>query len=204
MKSDILNITEPDFFNKTKPVTGDQAQLDEVLTKARSTFAVGDIVNIKSAGYVGKVIGYNDSLGGFSPGVRYPVLVKIIRNYTETNKDVVGSVFEYALDQLIKRRYYRIDSGHKALENGAHRPLSSMFDIAEVCDAIMITGHDYGQDYIEAPEDPTIEVMLTEFLTDRKLIYETVSGKEVDDEVEKLISIYGYMKSGQRKLASAL
>ena len=97
------------FINELKPVSGEEAQLQEVMTKAREAFAIGDTVFVKYTGYTGKVVGYNNSLGGFYPGIRFPVLVRITHADDPKWDDVVGSVYQYQLDQLTKPRYYKVD-----------------------------------------------------------------------------------------------
>ena len=50
--------------------------------------------------YTGEIVGLNTATGGFYPGSREPVYVKITGCETEKFKSAIGETFSYALDQV--------------------------------------------------------------------------------------------------------
>jgi hypothetical protein len=87
--------------DELKPHDGEHRELHEVLAKAEKDFPIETLVLVKYTPYKGVVHGYNKMLGGFYPGVRYPVFVKITDDGDGLHK-VVGQVFEYSLEYLEK------------------------------------------------------------------------------------------------------
>lgn len=73
---------------------------DEGPTKEQAA-AVNAMMNMRCkinyGSYTGTVIGLNSSTGGFYPGGRYPVIVKI----DKTQDGATNQVFEYGLDEVI-------------------------------------------------------------------------------------------------------
>lgn len=92
------------LLEELKPAPGEHGQLQEVFAQAEHDFPIETLVLIKGTPYKGVVQSYNRMLGGFYPGVRYPVNVKIIDDGEEGKglHQVVGQVFEYGLDYLEK------------------------------------------------------------------------------------------------------
>lgn len=90
------------LMEELKPKSGEAAELETLLEKTRTEFQIGTHVVIKNTGYTGKVVKYNENLGGFYPGVRYPVIVRIIHSdsFEMKKQGVIGSHFEYSTDQL--------------------------------------------------------------------------------------------------------
>jgi len=135
-------------------------------------------VEVKGTSYIGRVHGFNERLGGFYPGVRYPVLVRIIHNDSNSTRfnDVPGSVFEYDIEQLehYQVKYYKVDAGSRALSEGCVFPLAKLFTIAELADQKLIEGYAYGDDYLFVPKDKTKAKAIEELLTENKLIWEIV------------------------------
>lgn len=83
------------------PLYNEQEQLDSLLMDARKKFPIGAKVKILHTGYTGEVVSYNNRLGGFYPGVRYPVCVRITYSEkVEFRERAVGSIFEYGMEQL--------------------------------------------------------------------------------------------------------
>jgi hypothetical protein len=77
--------------------------LCEVLKYCESRFPIGVAVAILHTPYIGEIETYNDRLGGFYPGVRYPL--KITIRHSSDPKFVeraVGSTFEYHYDQIAR------------------------------------------------------------------------------------------------------
>ena len=70
--------------------------------------------------------------------------------------------------------YYKIDAGHRALDNGAVAPLSKLFQIAAAANTKVLTGRGYGDDYIKVPQNEDKEIV-EQLLKEEKLPYEIVS-----------------------------
>lgn len=70
--------------------------------------------------------------------------------------------------------YYKIDAGHRALENGAVAPLNKLFQIATAAKTKVLTGRGYGDDYIKITQKEDQEVV-EQLLKEEKLPYEIVS-----------------------------
>ncbi len=90
------------LYKELQPEDGERAQLEKLLVEVRKAFPIGTVVDIMHTGYTGEVIKYNEALGGFYPGIRYPVKVKIIKKDPKCKHNVIGSVFEYTPDQLMR------------------------------------------------------------------------------------------------------
>ena len=89
------------LMEELRPKCGEEKQLETVLAIARQLFPIGAHIKVKNTGYTAKVVRYNTNLGGFYPGVRYPIIVKITHsNDFKFRKGAVGSTFEYTTDQL--------------------------------------------------------------------------------------------------------
>lgn len=82
------------------PQPGEEAQLNALLQLARERYPVGTPVKVLWTSYTGVVHGHNERLGGFYPGVRYPVYVRITSTEDPKFAEAVGRVFEYGLDQM--------------------------------------------------------------------------------------------------------
>lgn len=166
------------LFEELKPKTNEQNKLEEVNADLKSKFKIGDTVKIDGTSYYGVIHGYNESVSGFYPGHQFPLLVKVIDVEYENGlfRDAVGLVFQYGLEQVFqyKREYYKIDAGHRALENGAIAPLSKMFEIASLADQKLMTGNTYGDDYLFVPMNKEKAKAIEDLLTESKLIWEIV------------------------------
>ncbi len=90
------------LYRELKPENNEEAKLAVVLAAAEVSFPLGCKVKVMGTGYIAEVVKYNKNLGGFYPGVRYPVLVKIIRSKDKKFRKAVGMIFEYTPDQLKK------------------------------------------------------------------------------------------------------
>lgn len=77
-----------------------QDNLQQILSKAKLDFPIGTKVKILNTDYIGEVDHYNESSGGFYPGYRYPIFVKITDCVTLKFKQFIGRTFQYSLDQL--------------------------------------------------------------------------------------------------------
>lgn len=82
------------------PKPGEAEQLAALLQIARERYPVGAPVKVLWTSYTGVVHGHNERLGGFYPGVRYPIYVRITACEDEKFQKAVGSVFEYGMDQM--------------------------------------------------------------------------------------------------------
>lgn len=164
------------LFEQLKSQPTEEKELEKVLALVTAVFKVGDIVHVKGTSYIGVIHGFNTSLGGFYPGVRYPIFVKITKSENPKRANVPGSVFEYDLSQVVhfKQRYYKVNAGPRAVDNGAIYPLSKMFAIAEVADQKVLKGQYYGDDYLTVPLDEGKRKAVEELLTEEKLIWEIV------------------------------
>ncbi len=60
----------------------------------------GKLCRVKHTCYTGIVHKLNTSTGGFYPGKLYPIYVKITHSSESEFERAVGSVFEYALNQI--------------------------------------------------------------------------------------------------------
>jgi hypothetical protein len=81
-----------------KPGADERSELGVILAAARKTHPIGMYVCVKDTTHIGIIESYNERLGGFYPGVRYPINIRVL--YSTLSK-AVGCVFEYAADQLI-------------------------------------------------------------------------------------------------------
>ena len=164
------------LFEQLKPQSNEEKELEILLAEVTAVFKVGDIVHVKGTSYIGVIHGFNTSLGGFYPGVRYPIFVKITKSENPKRANVPGSVFEYDLTQVVhfKQRYYKVNAGPRAVDNGAIYPLSKMFAIAEAADQKVLKGQYHGDDYLAVPLDEGKRKAVEELLTEEKLIWEIV------------------------------
>lgn len=89
------------WFDELKPRSNEEKELEKALAEVTAIFKVGDIVRVKDTSYIGVIHRFNTSLGGFYPGVRYPIFVKITKSEDPKWATVAGSVFEYELNQVI-------------------------------------------------------------------------------------------------------
>lgn len=55
---------------------------------------------IKGTDYIGEIVELNTSEGGFYPGSRCPIYVKILQSTNNKYPEAVGHVFEYNLPQI--------------------------------------------------------------------------------------------------------
>lgn len=60
----------------------------------------GKIIKVKHTSYHGEVYKLNEATGGFYPGSREPIYIRITAVDDEKWAKVVGQVFSYSLDQL--------------------------------------------------------------------------------------------------------
>jgi hypothetical protein len=72
--------------------------IQKIFAEAQRRFKPRDLVKIDHTDYVGTIAGYNTSTGGFYPGWRFPVYVKIDGSCFE---DKESRTFEYVLDQVL-------------------------------------------------------------------------------------------------------
>ena len=79
---------------------GEAAQLEALLQIARERYPIGAPVKVLYTTYTGVVHGHNERLGGFYPGIRYPVYVQITACDDPKFERAVGDVFEYGIGQL--------------------------------------------------------------------------------------------------------
>lgn len=71
-------------------------RIDEAM-KAKVESLIGKRCKIKYTNYVGTIESFNDSLGGFYGGERFPYLVRI----DEVNNGWKNVLFEYGEDQIM-------------------------------------------------------------------------------------------------------
>lgn len=83
-----------------QPQHDEEKLLEGILHSVKQKFSVGQIVTIKDTGYTGVVTGFNECLGGFYPGVRYPIFVKITKSEDPNFERAVGCIFEYSENQV--------------------------------------------------------------------------------------------------------
>ena len=93
------------LYKEMQPAAGEKAELDKLLDQVKETHPIGMYVDVEHTTHIGIVVSYNNNLGGFYPGVRYPVNVKII--YSSLDK-AVGCTFEYGADQLKPVNLYEL------------------------------------------------------------------------------------------------
>ena len=153
---------------------------DNTLQAAKDQFKIGDVVKINNIHHIGIVVSYNDVMGGIYSGVRYPFFVRIIKTY-QILRNTIGEIFPYEVTSLevIKPQFYKIDCGTKALNNGSHAPLSTMYELAKTTNTLIIPGVHYGDDYILVPDDVEEAKAVEELLNESKLI-----GTKVDKPSE--------------------
>lgn len=60
----------------------------------------GKKCSIKYTDYIGEIVKLNTSDGGFYPGNRFPIYVKILESTNGKYPEAVGQVFEYDLPQI--------------------------------------------------------------------------------------------------------
>lgn len=89
-----------DIYKALKPQMGESEELEIIIKQAAEMFPSNTFVEVFGTDYVGEVVSYNKKLGGFYPGVRYPVNVKIIHSPSERFKTAIGKVFECTFDNL--------------------------------------------------------------------------------------------------------
>lgn len=70
--------------------------------------------------------------------------------------------------------YYQVNAGPLAVFNGAVAPLTTLFSLAELAGASVISGESYGQDYLRVPDDPGDRQALEELLVETRLIWGVV------------------------------
>jgi len=88
------------LHEELKPALGEQSELATLLEIVKVKFPIGSKVKINPTSYIGIVDSYNERTGGFYPGIRYPVNVKIISTEDVAFNTAIGKVFEYGADQL--------------------------------------------------------------------------------------------------------
>lgn len=161
------------LYADLKPSVSESEELEKILTEVKKMFAIGDRVYMKHTCYIGLVYGFNENLGGFYPGIRYPICVKIIESQDPKFSNVVGSKFEYGAEQVFhhKERYYKINAGHAAVDQGAKAPLNKLFLIAELADQRVMTGDNYGDDYLHVPLDTNKRKAMEDLFDEEKLIW---------------------------------
>lgn len=93
------------LYKEMQPEPNEKAELEKLLVKVRESHPIGMFVNVNLTGHIGFVTSYNERLGGFYPGVRYPVNVDIV--YSDLDK-AVGCTFEYSADQLLPVDMYEL------------------------------------------------------------------------------------------------
>jgi hypothetical protein len=77
------------LMKELKEPDGDEKMNNEVTKAKELGFIEGVKAKLSHTPEIGEVVGYNEAVGGFYPGSRYPVLIKFERG-----------TFEYSLDQL--------------------------------------------------------------------------------------------------------
>jgi len=84
------------LWNTLKPLVeglkepdGEKKMSNEVAKAKELGFVPGAKAKLSHDAEVGEVVGYNEAVGGFYPGSKYPVLIKFERG-----------TFEYGLEQL--------------------------------------------------------------------------------------------------------
>lgn len=70
--------------------------------------------------------------------------------------------------------YYKIDAGHRAIDNGAVAPMTKLFQIASAAGTKVLTGNRYGDDYIAVPTNLADKETIEQLLKEEKLPYEVV------------------------------
>jgi hypothetical protein len=88
------------FVKSLGPKPGEAEQLAVLLQLARERYPVGTPVKVLWTQYTGVVYGHNERLGGFYPGVRYPIYVRITATGNPKFEEAVGKVYEYGMDQM--------------------------------------------------------------------------------------------------------
>lgn len=88
------------LYKEMKQDMSTKEELEVALADAEISFPIGCKVAVLGTGYLAEVVDYNRRLGGFYPGVRYPVIVKIFRSKDRKFRKVVGMKFEYSTGQL--------------------------------------------------------------------------------------------------------
>ena len=83
-----------------KPTNTEDAELRVILDRAKLTFPISSVVEVLNTGYTARVVRYNTRLGGFYPGIRYPIMVELLTSEDEKFQSSVGMIFEYSMDQL--------------------------------------------------------------------------------------------------------
>ena len=85
-----------------RPTDGEREQLAIVLAEAEAKLPIGSVVKINLTSYTAEVVGFNTALGGFYPGIRYPVRVKIVASKDPRFGNAVGDMFEYNMESLTR------------------------------------------------------------------------------------------------------
>lgn len=85
------------LHKELQPKLGDHDKLQSLLDEVSRIYPIGTYVKVKHTTHIGIVDRYNHKLGGFYPGLRYPIYVYII--YSDCEK-AVGNFFEYGANQL--------------------------------------------------------------------------------------------------------
>ena len=93
------------LYKEMQPAVGEKAELDKLLDQVKDTHPIGMYVEVEHTTHIGIIVSYNKNLGGFYPGIRYPVNVKII--YSSLDK-AVDCTFEYEADQLKPVNLYEL------------------------------------------------------------------------------------------------
>ena len=83
-----------------RPGRNESSELEKIIEQATKLFPIESTVVVLGTGYTGVVVGYNTRLGGFTPGIRYPVNIRITASSNVDFQSSVGSIFEYSLTQL--------------------------------------------------------------------------------------------------------
>ncbi|MFZ2193650.1 MAG: hypothetical protein WAV31_05390 [Candidatus Moraniibacteriota bacterium] len=84
----LWNALKP-LIEEMKEPDGEKKMSNEVAKAKGLGFVPGAKAKLSHDAEVGEVVGYNEAVGGFYPGSRYPVIIKFDRG-----------TFEYSLEQL--------------------------------------------------------------------------------------------------------
>ncbi len=94
-----------------KPMAGEQEKLSVYIDSLKENFPLHSGVKINGTGYTGRIVKYSNSIGGFYPGLRYPLIIEITASKDTKFAHAVGCVFEYTADQVVvlKEKQYNND-----------------------------------------------------------------------------------------------
>lgn len=86
------------FYGILKDKGDSEPVPDDVVAFIESN--IGNPVNVMGTSYKGVIHSCNKAQGGFYPGIRYSVYVRIIETDNAKFQSAIGQVFEYGLDQI--------------------------------------------------------------------------------------------------------